>query len=179
MFSRKLVLFRAFVLAIALGTKVTASPHKNPSTKSPYGGYFKSLTQTYYPPNADCHDYLIPVDIEWDKFEFNATKWGNNDGLQDFLSVVTTREPGPDYPSPLGPSTKVDATYQIAASFCSPKQASEKSKTVILATHGIAPARNHWNSAFEPEKYNFVQHATNQGYSVFFYDRLGCGASEK
>lgn len=179
MLSHNSVLLRGLTVALALGTQTIANCHKVSTVTYPYGGYFKTLTQTYYPLNADCHDYMIPVDIEWDKLEFNATKWQDNDGLQDFLAVATTREPGPNYPSPLGPSTKVNGTYQIAASFCSPKKASKRAKTVIVATHGIAPARNHWNSAFEPEKYNFVQHATNQGYSVFFYDRLGCGASEK
>lgn len=145
----------------------------------PFNGYFKTLKQTYYPPNADCQDYMIPVDIEWDRLVFNATKWHSDDELQDFVAIATTREPGPNYPSPLGPSAKVNGTYQIAASFCSPRKASRKAKTIIVATHGIGPARNHWNSAFEPVQYNFVEHATNQGYSVFFYDRLGCGASEK
>jgi len=48
-----------------------------------------------------------------------------------------------------------------------------------LATHGIGQARSHWNSPFRPEEYNFVQHAIGQGYSVFFYDRLGQGSSQK
>lgn len=180
MLSRKSVLFRCLAMVLAMGTKGIATGHEHSTDTPPYGGgYFKTLALTYYPPNADCRDYLIPVDVEWDKLKFNATKWESNDELQDFLSVATTREPGPNYPSPLGPSTKINATYQIAATFCSPKRVSEKAKTVIVATHGIAAARNHWNSAFEPDNYNFVQFATNQGYSVFFYDRLGCGASEK
>ncbi|MCJ1317924.1 hypothetical protein MMC15_003251 [Xylographa vitiligo] len=122
---------------------------------------------------------MIPIHIEWDRFKYNGTEWQDNDGLQDFLSAVTAREPGPNYLNPLGESTKINGTYQFAATFCSPKQASEKAKTVIVATHGIRPARNYWNSAFQPDDYNFVQFATNQGYSVFFYDRLGCGASDK
>ena len=35
------------------------------------------------------------------------------------------------------------------------------------------------NSPYKPAEYNFVQHAISQGYSVFFYDRLGTGDSEK
>ncbi|MCJ1379167.1 hypothetical protein MMC17_002267 [Xylographa soralifera] len=173
------VLFRGLAIVLTLGPNVFAISNNDSTVNPPYDGYFKTLAQTYYPPNADCQDYMIPVSIEWDKFVFNGTEWQDNDGLQDFLSVVTAREPGPNYPSPLGESTTINGTYQIAATFCSPKQASEKAKTVIVATHGIGPARNHWNSAFQPDDYNFVQFATNQGYSVFFYDRLGCGASDK
>jgi pimeloyl-ACP methyl ester carboxylesterase len=50
---------------------------------------------------------------------------------------------------------------------------------VIVATHGIGPARAHWNSPFRPKDFNFVEYAVDKGYSVFFYDRLGCGASTK
>ncbi|KAH8656684.1 Alpha/Beta hydrolase protein [Tricladium varicosporioides] len=83
------------------------------------------------------------------------------------------------YPTVLeGPKTE-NATYKIAASFCTPKVKTGKEKTVILATHGIGPARSHWNSPYKPDDYNFVQWATTQGYSVFFYDRLGTGASQK
>jgi hypothetical protein len=35
----------------------------------------------------------------------------------------------------------------------------------------------YWNSAFQPEKYNFAQYAISQGYSIFLYDRLGTGKS--
>lgn len=38
---------------------------------------------------------------------------------------------------------------------------------------------SYWNSPYKPEKYNFVQAATDAGYSVFFYDRLGTGSSTK
>ena len=79
----------------------------------------------------------------------------------------------------MGKAVIQPATYQIAASFCSPKTITEKSKTVILATHGIGQARSHWNSPFRPKEYNFVEHAIGQGYSVFFYDRLGQGSSQK
>ena len=36
-----------------------------------------------------------------------------------------------------------------------------------------------WNSPWQPEKYNFVQYAINEGYSVFFYDRIGIGNSTR
>jgi hypothetical protein len=143
-----------------------------------YGGSFGALKQPYYPPAADCQDYMIPVDITYDNYIFNASRWEDDYGLTDFLSVATTR-PGAGYPAALdGPKT-TSGTYQIAASFCTPKKKTTKAKNVIIATHGIGPARAHWNSPYKPDEYNFVQHAIGQGYSVFFYDRLGCGASEK
>lgn len=141
-------------------------------------GSFGTLQQTYYPPNADCVDYMIPINIVSDNFVFNYTKWESDYDLEDFISIATTRV-GAMYPTVLeGPKTE-NATYKIAASFCTPKVKLGKEKTVILATHGIGPARSHWNSPYKPNDYNFVQWAAGQGYSVFFYDRLGTGASQK
>lgn len=85
----------------------------------------------------------------------------------------------PDTRAPFKGPLSEKGSYKIAASFCSPKKKTSKAKNVIIATHGIGPARAHWNSPFKPEDYNFVQHATAQGYPIFFYDRLGCGASQK
>ena len=155
------------------------SPYE-PGSNLPYGTYFNTLEQPYYPPNANCIDYSIPIQISWDSFDFTAQRWTNDLELADFFTVQTTRQPGPIIPPALSStSRKVNGSYTIAATFCSPKNATAKAKTVILATHGIAPARAHWNSPYKPDEYNFVQHAVAQGYSVFFYDRLGCGASTK
>ncbi|KAK9482641.1 Alpha/Beta hydrolase protein [Lipomyces starkeyi] len=112
------------VLAVMCSLKSVAGNQacSQPATLSCLYG---SLTQPYYPRNAVCQDYMIPVDIEYTN---------NKNG---------------------------------------------KEKTVILATHGIGPAHAHWNASVQPDSYNFVQYAIGQGYSVFFYDRLGTGASDK
>ena len=132
----------------------------------------------YYPPAADCVEYTIPVNIETHSPVLNATRWNTQYDLEDFLEVVISRA-GAGYPSPLSEDRPQTESFQIAASFCTPKNQTTKSKTVLVATHGIGPGRDHWNSAYKPDEYNFVQYAIQQGYSVFFYDRLGCGASSK
>lgn len=134
--------------------------------------------QSYYPPAANCVEFLLPVSISPTISQFNAPKWEDDFQLVDFLAVATTRMT-PETQSPFGDTITLNATFQIAASFCSPKEVTDRAKTVILATHGIGQARSHWNSPFRPEEFNFVQFAISQGYSVFFYDRLGQGSSEK
>jgi alpha-beta hydrolase superfamily lysophospholipase len=121
---------------------------------------------------------MVPVSVAPEVIPFSIPKWKTDYELEDFLTVATTRQT-PDSGSITGKSVVQPATYQIAASFCSPKKVTEKAKTVILATHGIGQARSHWNSPFRPNDYNFVQHAVNEGYSVFFYDRLGLGSSQR
>lgn len=142
------------------------------------GSSFNALKQPYYPPSADCEDYMIPINISYDNLVFNATKYSNDYDLTDFLTTVTAR-PGAGYPAPLDGPKPTTQSVDIAASFCSPKKQTSKARNVIVATHGIGPARAHWNSPYKPSEHNFVQHAIEQGYSVFFYDRLGCGASQK
>lgn len=50
---------------------------------------------------------------------------------------------------------------------------------MLLATHGLGYDRRYWASPYKPEDYSFVDYALDKGYSVFFYDRLGTGQSEK
>ena len=163
------------ILAQTTSTIATALPdHSQPNDS----GSFGTLQQSYYPPTADCVDYMIPVDIVSKNLFFNFTKWNSDFDLEDFLSIATTRASA-NFPGVLEGPTSEAATVHIAASFCEPKVKNGKEKTVILATHGIGPGRAHWNSPWKPEEHNFVQAAIAEGYSVFFYDRLGCGASQK
>lgn len=119
----------------------------------------------------------VPVSIKTDVIDFAFPDFHDDYILEDFLTLATTRA-GADVPSPALGTKPFAGTYNISASFCTPKDTGAKAKTVLLATHGIGPGRQHWNPAFEPEQYNFVQHAIAEGYSVWFYDRLGCGHSQ-
>ena len=122
---------------------------------------------------------MVPIHIDYHPLSFNGTKWTTQYELEDALTVLTTRA-GAGYPLPLGAPVRATGDYEIAATFCTPKEPTAgKERRVIVATHGIGPARAHWNVPVEPDKYNFVQFAVAQGYSVFFYDRLGCGASSR
>jgi len=159
------------VLLASLASAALASPLNCTSNSQAV-----ALTQPYYPPTADCIEFKVSVTITSENNIFNLPRWNDDFALQDFLNLATTRaEAG--IPSPIIGKQNETATHMIAASFCTPKTPGKK--TIILATHGIGQARTHWNSAFDPEQFNFVQHAISQGFSVWFYDRLGTGESEK
>ncbi|KAI8955532.1 alpha/beta-hydrolase [Xylaria longipes] len=132
---------------------------------------------SYYPLNAECTEYKIPVTIT-DNIVFNITEWRDDYALQDFLTTLTTR-PSAHYPGIEDGATVTETfTYNIAASFYRPNNL-PNSKTIILATHGVGLARAHWISPFKPKEHKFVQHAISKWYSVFFYDRLGNGKADK
>ncbi|KAF2266772.1 alpha/beta-hydrolase [Lojkania enalia] len=149
------------------------------SPKNPAVSYYNALAQTFYPPNGECSDFYVPISLDYEQPEFTATKWSNSFELQDFLSSLTAR-PGSNNLTALTGTKRTKGEFEIAASFCTPRVKKDgKEKIVIVATHGIGPGRAHWNPSFRPNDFNFVQFALDKGYSVFFYDRLGCGASTK
>jgi hypothetical protein len=170
----------AMAITCMLRHTVTTSCYEIPENIS--ATYFKSLVPVYYPPNADCTEFFVPISLDYEQPEFKQNlRWKDSYELQSFLAALTAspRAKNPEQ-SPLGDMKRYKGDYEIAASFCTPrKPKGGKEKTVIVATHGIGPARTHWNTPFQPNDYNFVQYAVDKGYSVFFYDRLGCGASSK
>lgn len=106
-------------------------------------GNASALTQAYYPPQANCAEFYVPVTFESENIVFDFPVWSDDFALQDFLAIATTRATAM-LPSIVTGTKKEKVTRQIAASFCTPKNPSGKEKTVILATHGIGQARNHW-----------------------------------
>ncbi|KAE9375040.1 alpha/beta-hydrolase [Stipitochalara longipes BDJ] len=120
-----------------------------------------------------CTDYTIPVNptsvnLLW------AKPFANNYDVVDFLTDLTSSHPAS---SPFVGAKAQTASYQISATFCTPKNSTSKNNIVLLLTHGVNFDRRYWDPSISPEKYSFVDWAITKGYSVFFYDRLGVGKS--
>ncbi len=135
-------------------------------------------TNQSYTAVAQCMNYTIPLTVTSDNFVFNISKFENNYDVVDVITNIARKDSNTTF-HPVAGRHNVTATYTISGTFCSPKSPSGREKTVLLATHGIAYDGRYWNSAYKPEEYNFVEAAITQGYSVFFYDRLGVGKSQK
>ncbi|MCJ1415070.1 hypothetical protein MMC32_001400 [Xylographa parallela] len=144
------------------------------------GSYVNCAEAPFYTPTgAVCFNYTIPIAINAEFLVYNSTEWTNNDELTqatiDYVSRIPNKT-GYFTGTPRNVTTK----YAISATLCTPQESSAKhSKTIILATHGLGFDRSYWNLGYEPETHNFAQFAISQGYSVFFYDRLGVGESER
>lgn len=54
-----------------------------------------ALTQAYYPPQAVCTEFFVPVTFEFENVVFNFPKWDDDFALEDFLAVATTRASQP------------------------------------------------------------------------------------
>ena len=89
--------------------------------------------QSYVPANADCLEYAIPVTVISKNLPWTGPRWKDDYELIDFLTVSASRSSE----SPYGNSTEEKGSYTIGATFCAPKSAGPKAKTVLVATHGL------------------------------------------
>nr|OQO16165.1 hypothetical protein B0A51_16294 [Rachicladosporium sp. CCFEE 5018] len=137
----------------ALGVDAAACPPGAGYGQSGTNTTTPALTQPYYPANAHCVEYTVPISVSYDRVNFNFSQWLDNYALEQTLADFTTR-PTAGFPGIVNGTVHETASYTVAASA-------------------------HWNSAYSPDQYNFVQYAVEAGYSVFFYDRVGCGESSK
>ena len=149
--------------------------------------YFPFLALCYPSPPAYtnssviCQEYTIPMTVNPEIYTYNATVFANDYDLVNFVTASSSvNSTNRFYPVEQEPTVQ---TFQLEVhgTFCQPSWAAagKQESTVIVATHGIGGDGSYWNSPYKPEKYNFVNAAAKQGYSVFYYDRIGNGQSSK
>ncbi|KAF2122265.1 Alpha/Beta hydrolase protein [Lophiotrema nucula] len=130
-----------------------------------------------HPANGVCTDYTIKEEVTWTRNIWGLPKIQNNYDVAVQLMGMANVNKEATY-HPFSGSENVTSTYELSGTFCSPtKKRIRKEETVLLATHGGGFDRRYWTSSHKPEEYNFVEHALDNGYSVFYYDRLGLGLS--
>lgn len=93
-------------------------------------------------------------------------------------AIVSLWEPGSPFKQDIMKSNlSVNGTYDIGVTLCLPQpQQNQTALKLQLLTHGIGFDRSYWDLA---PGYSYVDVAAAAGYAVFFYDRLGVGASSK
>ena len=136
-------------------------------------------THDTHPANGVCTDFTITKTVTSAQFAFAPPKFENNYDVVGFLEGLASSAKAPSS-SPLIPPTKpTTKDYTISATFCTPKHKKGKEGTVLVATSGLGYDKRYWASTYEPEQYSFAGHALDAGYSVFYYDRVGVGKSQK
>ncbi|KAK0755705.1 hypothetical protein N5P37_011737 [Trichoderma harzianum] len=125
-----------------------------------------------------CRSYTIPITITSANLVYGLPPLQDNFDVARLVDTITSRTP-PTTP-PFSGSTNVTANYTIAATFCSPGrgEVDPHKSTVIIATHGLNFDGSYWDPKLGTS-YSFVDWAISQGYSVFYYDRLGVGDSTR
>ncbi|ORY10956.1 Alpha/Beta hydrolase protein, partial [Clohesyomyces aquaticus] len=132
-----------------------------------------------HPSNGICTDYNIAQEVTSSNSIWALPKFENNFDIAALNFNVTRKDAATTF-APFPTAQNVTRSYGISATFCSLKtKKSGKEKTVLVATHGLLYDRRYWAPSYLPEKYSFVMYALDRGYSVFYYDRVGTGKSEK
>lgn len=162
----------AGLLAVTFLVAISLAKHAKANPVSYNDGY-------RHPPNGVCTEYSIKVTATSTGYIWGIPRFKDNYDVVEFLTEIARKDSAEVF-HPLSGVKNVTDTYEVAATFCTPKKTKGgKEKTVLLATHGLGYDRRYWASSYKPEDYSFVDYALDKGYSVFFYDRLGTGQSEK
>ncbi|KAN0095337.1 alpha/beta-hydrolase [Hyaloscypha variabilis] len=125
-----------------------------------------------------CQEFTVPVTVTSQVFITEYPAFQDSYDVVGFVNNIAGRDSNTTF-APLGGRKNVTASYTIGATICNPKGSGGKNKTLLLATPGLGYDRRYWDSEVDPANYSFVDFAISQGYSVFFYDRLGTGESSK
>lgn len=110
---------------------------------------------SYTPVNANCHDYTIPVTLTSENYQWTGPRWNDNYEFIDFLTVASFR-PSLGLPLPFGNLTEETGSYKIAGTFCAPKKRGPKSKTILLATHGLGCDRKYFTIQLSSSLHAFL-----------------------
>ncbi|KAM0512143.1 hypothetical protein ACHAPE_009193 [Trichoderma viride] len=128
------------------------------------------------PASASCRDIQIPITVSTPRFILATSLKDDWDAAALSLNLTRRDFSKASDPLPISGSTAaaVKSTYTVGATLCG-----SGGPTLVL-THGIIESKLYWRPNFpNSEKYNFVDAAIAQGYSVLSYDRIGVGSSPK
>jgi len=140
-----------------------------------------------------CEEYIIPVNVTSQVLIPKYPQFEDSYDVVGFVNDLTRRDSNTTF-SPFAGVKSATASYTIGATICIPNKNGGGNKTLLVASHGLGYDRRHvvtpvfildancfryWDSEVDPGNYSFVDFAISQGYSVFFYDRLGTGKSSK
>lgn len=153
------------------------------SIQSGWASPVYEFKRSYRPTDsvAHCVDHKIPLTVTSETLMLDTPHFKDNFDLVDFVQNSTAKNANVTFHPIASTTVNVTQDVYIAATFCSPKQSSkqDREETVLITSSGLAYDSRYWDSAYEPRKYSFVEAAVAQGYSVFNYDRLGVGQSQK
>ncbi|KAB5582906.1 hypothetical protein GE09DRAFT_284933 [Coniochaeta sp. 2T2.1] len=126
--------------------------------------------------SRQCVQLEVPIKLS----SFTTTTWNQPrvdssiDAVDwvDWMTTWTTPE------NKASGKTMINQTFKINGQLCVPTKGT-KSDIVQLATHGVGFDKRYWDVEINPGAYSWLDYTLGQGYSIFTYDRLGTGSSDK
>ncbi|KAF2670622.1 alpha/beta-hydrolase [Microthyrium microscopicum] len=175
---------RTFSAVMALIACVHAAPvNQNPTSQTDIAnipaGYKAGFTNATVQPSANgkaiCISGLVDVTASGTNLHINGGVPTNQTAVTE-LFVESVQIDSTVRQRLVGNQTHVSGTYGIYSELCFPAaQGVINSTTIQLLVPGSGFDRNYWNVA---PGYSYVDSAAEQGYTTFFFDRLGTGLSD-
>ncbi|KAK1757317.1 hypothetical protein QBC47DRAFT_339872 [Echria macrotheca] len=129
------------------------------------------------PSPRSCVQLEIPVSVDTVTTKWLQPRVDSSIDAVDWMSYMTTWTSPKGDAAILGNIT-VKQTFKINGQLCVPPKGA-KSDILQLATHGVGFDKRYWDAEVKPQEYSYVEAVLAQGYSIFTYDRLGTGGSDK
>ncbi|KZS98120.1 hypothetical protein SISNIDRAFT_448259 [Sistotremastrum niveocremeum HHB9708] len=124
-----------------------------------------------------CTSLTIPVNVSAQTSHITLPEPVDQSALTAFFINYTT--PSIDYPDSIINGTRqLKAQYKIFGKLCTPKDV-KPNGTLEFATHGIAFTHAYWEVGGDKSEFNYAAKAVASSHSIFYYDRLGTGASSQ
>ncbi|KAJ2929160.1 hypothetical protein H1R20_g7923, partial [Candolleomyces eurysporus] len=127
------------------------------------------------PPSGKCTETLLPVHVSAVNRILKIDSPRNQQELTDFVTRWSSATSNVTAEVVQG-NAPINVTYNIWTQLCVP--ATQESKTVELAVHGIGPDHSYWTLG-GPGSNNYVDAVLRAGHAILVYDRLGVGKSDK
>lgn len=139
-----MVLPKASITLFALFLSPFAYSTPAPLTRSStaYPGFI-------HPSNGNCKDYIINSTVTYTQLQWSEPLYKNNYDVIKLLSKIAIQGKVPF--SAFNGTQDVTKTFQVAGTFCKPKELKgEKESTVLVATHGAGFDRRSVASSIYP-----------------------------
>lgn len=131
------------------------------------------LASTY-----QCTNFTIPVNVTAPSLQVAFPPFESHFDSIAFLLNLSSRNASSSSSSLFRGEANVTSTFNISSQYCIPANASSNDTgKVQVLTHGLGFNKDYWNFGGPGSQYNYIQAATNAGYSTFSYDRIGTGES--
>ncbi|KAH8925593.1 alpha/beta-hydrolase [Atractiella rhizophila] len=124
---------------------------------------------------ANCNSFYFEVEATYERFDIDLTLPTTQAEAQKLLEDIFG-----GVINPVTGSENTTATFTHFGKFCYPPAytAAKNPDTIQVLVHAAWEVEAEYEIAYQPEKYNYIDYATSQGYTVFAYDRLGLGKSQ-
>lgn len=128
--------------------------------------------------HPSCVELEVPVTIDTTVPKWQQLHVDSSIDAVSWAKYETTRTSPNTTESIIG-TIHIQGTFKISGKLCVPQKHSNRSDILQIATHGAGFGQKYWDVELNPNQYSYVNAAVSEGYSIFIYDRLGIGLSDK